>query len=84
MNFEISGVYWTSFSDPPLPTISLLVGTVKILKDVWALGVLLYTILYRENPFYNIDEIIGGTLKVPCLISKGRTFFDSRIELQDR
>jgi protein-serine/threonine kinase len=23
---------------------------------VWALGILLYTIMYKENPFYNIGE----------------------------
>lgn len=23
-------------------------------QDVWALGVLLYTICYKENPFYNV------------------------------
>lgn len=23
-------------------------------QDVWALGILLYTIVYKENPFYNI------------------------------
>ena len=25
-------------------------------QDVWALGILLYTIVYKENPFYNIGE----------------------------
>lgn len=24
-------------------------------QDVWALGVLLYTIVYKENPFYNVS-----------------------------
>lgn len=24
-------------------------------QDVWALGVLLYTICYKENPFYNVS-----------------------------
>lgn len=26
-------------------------------QDVWALGVLLYTICYKENPFYNVSKI---------------------------
>jgi protein-serine/threonine kinase len=25
-------------------------------QDVWALGVLLYTICYKENPFYNVSH----------------------------
>lgn len=25
-------------------------------QDVWALGVLLYTIVYKENPFYNVSH----------------------------
>lgn len=39
-------------------------------QDVWALGILLYTILYKENPFYNVDEIMEGELRVPAVISK--------------
>lgn len=32
---------------------------------MWALGILLYTIVYKENPFYNIDEILDHPLRVP-------------------
>lgn len=39
-------------------------------QDVWALGILLYTILYKENPFYSIDEIMDHDLRVPYLISE--------------
>ncbi|CAH6718735.1 serine/threonine-protein kinase Psk2p [[Candida] jaroonii] len=38
-------------------------------QDVWALGILLYTILYKENPFYNVDEIMEGDLRLPPVIS---------------
>ena len=36
---------------------------------MWALGILLYTILYKENPFYCIDEIMDRDLRVPFVIS---------------
>lgn len=29
------------------------------------MGILLYTILYKENPFYSIDEIMDRDLRVP-------------------
>ncbi|KAL2752526.1 hypothetical protein ACRALDRAFT_1065643 [Sodiomyces alcalophilus JCM 7366] len=38
-------------------------------QDVWALGILLYTIIYKENPFYSIDEIMDRDLRVPFVIS---------------
>ncbi|SCU90915.1 LADA_0F07096g1_1 [Lachancea dasiensis] len=33
-------------------------------QDIWAIGVLLYTIIYKENPFYNIDEILDADLRI--------------------
>lgn len=39
-------------------------------QDVWALGILLYTIVYKENPFYSIDEIIDRDLRVPYVMSE--------------
>ncbi|KAG0644128.1 hypothetical protein HOY80DRAFT_879012, partial [Tuber brumale] len=39
-------------------------------QDVWALGVLLYTICYKENPFYNIDEIMDRELRIPFILSE--------------
>lgn len=39
-------------------------------QDVWALGILLYTILYKENPFYSIDEIMDHDLRVPHVVSE--------------
>lgn len=38
-------------------------------QDVWALGILLYTIIYKENPFYSIDEIMDRDLRIPFTIS---------------
>ena len=40
-------------------------------QDVWALGILLYTLVYKENPFYNIDEILDHELRVPWILSDG-------------
>ncbi|KAI9302177.1 kinase-like domain-containing protein [Cunninghamella echinulata] len=40
-------------------------------QDVWALGILLYTLIYRENPFYDIDEIMASELRVPFIFSDG-------------
>lgn len=40
-------------------------------QDVWALGILLYTILYKENPFYSVDEIMDHDLRVPHVVSEG-------------
>ena len=39
-------------------------------QDVWALGILLYTIIYRENPFYSTDEIMDRDLRVPFVLSE--------------
>ncbi|CAG8591502.1 16396_t:CDS:2 [Cetraspora pellucida] len=40
-------------------------------QDIWALGILLYTLIYKENPFYNIDEIIARDLRIPYILSDG-------------
>ncbi|CAG9971889.1 unnamed protein product, partial [Clonostachys byssicola] len=39
-------------------------------QDVWALGILLYTIIYKENPFYSIDEIMDRDLRIPFIMSE--------------
>ncbi|KAI7894438.1 kinase-like domain-containing protein [Mucor mucedo] len=40
-------------------------------QDIWASGILLFTLIYRENPFYNIDEIMERELRVPYVVSEG-------------
>ncbi|CAJ0903010.1 541_t:CDS:10 [Entrophospora sp. SA101] len=40
-------------------------------QDIWALGVLLYTLIYKENPFYNIDEVMARDLRIPFILSEG-------------
>ncbi|RUS18057.1 serine/threonine-protein kinase ppk6, partial [Endogone sp. FLAS-F59071] len=37
-------------------------------QDIWALGILLYTLIYKENPFYSIDEILARELRIPFVL----------------
>ncbi|KTW32742.1 uncharacterized protein T551_00227 [Pneumocystis jirovecii RU7] len=39
-------------------------------QDIWALGILLFTIIYKENPFCNIYEIIEKNLQIPFILSE--------------
>ncbi|KAI8641930.1 hypothetical protein BD408DRAFT_417355 [Parasitella parasitica] len=39
-------------------------------QDIWSLGTLLYTLIYRENPFYNVDEIMEHDLRIPFVLSE--------------
>ncbi|KAH6569191.1 hypothetical protein BASA60_006343 [Batrachochytrium salamandrivorans] len=37
---------------------------------MWAMGILLYTLIYRENPFYSVDEIVKGEgIRIPFVLS---------------
>ncbi|KAI9358685.1 kinase-like domain-containing protein [Pilaira anomala] len=40
-------------------------------QDIWASGILLFTLIYRENPFYNFEEIMERELRVPYKVSEG-------------
>ncbi|XP_064596713.1 PAS domain-containing serine/threonine-protein kinase-like [Liolophura sinensis] len=37
--------------------------------EIWSLGVTLYTLIFRENPFYDVEETIECTLKPPFVVS---------------
>ena len=40
--------------------------------EMWALGVTLYTLVFGENPFFDVEETISGHLQPPYLTSPGR------------
>ena len=48
-------------------------------QDIWALGILLYTLIYRENPFYNINEILSRDLRIPYILSEGMLCVGQRL-----
>ncbi|KAK6891951.1 Serine/threonine-protein kinase PSK1 [Candida tropicalis] len=52
-------------------------------QDIWALGILLYTMLYKENPFYNVDEIMEGDLRIPYVISDSSLNLIRKILIRD-
>ncbi len=33
--------------------------------DIWALGVLLYTILFNETPYRSLDDIVRNDIRLP-------------------
>lgn len=39
--------------------------------EMWSLGVLLYTLLFSENPFCGVGEILDAKLKPPFPVSPG-------------
>ncbi|RKF61696.1 Serine/threonine-protein kinase ppk6 [Erysiphe neolycopersici] len=54
-------------------------------QDVWALGILLYTIVYREKPFSTPDEIKESNLRIPYVMNEDnlsliRAMLDQNVE----
>lgn len=39
--------------------------------EMWSLGVLLYTLLFSENPFCGVEEILNAKLTIPFPLSIG-------------
>lgn len=42
---------------------------------MWSLGVLLYTLLFSENPFCDVEEILDAKLNIPFPLSSGMWLF---------
>lgn len=42
---------------------------------MWSLGVLLYTLLFSENPFCDVGEILDAKLKPPFHLTPGKLLF---------
>ena len=38
--------------------------------EMWSMGVTLYTLVFGENPFFDVDETIQCVLKPPFVVSK--------------
>lgn len=39
--------------------------------EMWALGVTLYTLIFGENPFIDVDETLKGEIRISKAISDG-------------
>lgn len=38
---------------------------------MWSLGVTLYTLVFEENPFCELEETVEAAIHPPYLVSKG-------------
>lgn len=52
-------------------------------QDVWSMGILIYTMIYKENPFYNVDEIMEGEIRFPFVLSEASANLIKRILVRD-
>lgn len=41
-------------------------------QDIWSLGILLHTLIFRETPFYQLDDILEGDLRIRELPYPGK------------
>lgn len=49
--------------------------------EMWSLGVLLYTLLFSENPFCDVEEILDAKLNLPFPLSSGTWLFWAVVNL---
>ncbi len=42
--------------------------------EMWALGVTLYTLIFGENPFIDVDETLKGEIRISRPVSDGKVF----------
>jgi len=40
--------------------------------EVWSMGVTLYTLIFGENPFYDVEETMHAVLRPPFEVSPGK------------
>ena len=49
--------------------------------EVWAIGVILYIMLYKRNPFQSMDDIKRGKLEFPKTATRSMCTFFFNMEL---
>ncbi|KAK7091902.1 hypothetical protein V1264_009521 [Littorina saxatilis] len=42
--------------------------------ELWSMGITLYTLIFGENPFFNVEETLEGVLKPPTQVSRALMF----------
>ena len=49
--------------------------------EVWSMGVTLYTLMFSENPFFDVDETIKAELQPPFFVTTGTSVHPSQSPL---